>query len=402
MTQEEQAAALEEIRAAVALYGPDVAEYRNLGNIRATLSPDGAYILLNYTEEATFQRRWSPIEQVCRGLVLHIESTTIVALPFPKFFNLNETEATRLENLPAHERFEVTDKLDGSLGILFKDMRHKVRVVTRGSFVSEQAQWAQAYWDENYGPNLLPQGYTLLFEIIYPENRIVLNYSKDQAGLYLLGARDNRTGHDFSHHDLVDFAKHSGFKLVGVHHLFPDLAHIAGFIPDIKGIEGVVIRFESGLRVKLKTDEYVQLHKLISRLTPKTVLDLLKIGDEAFHAYAIQLPDELQATARRYEQTIKRFTTREFKEALDFVETVRPQLEREWEDETGTALADPRSLKAAFARRAKTYLDPAERAVAFAIYDHKPVRLLLLKQVNLVELFGAEAEADELETIEAA
>jgi hypothetical protein len=163
-----------------------------------------------------------------------------------------------------------------------------------------------------------------------------------------------------------------------------------------------VIRFERGLRVKLKTEEYIALHRIISRLTPKTVLELLKLGDEAFHEYAVQLPDELQATARRYEQTIKRFMTQQFAAARAFVETVRPQLVTEWTDETGTALADPRSIRADFARRVNEYLEPAYRSLAFAIYDDKPVRQLLLKQVNLEKLFGLEALAEALVLEEAA
>jgi RNA ligase len=401
MTQHEEKEALQQIRAAVALYGRDVKQYQNLGNIRAVLSPDGDYVLLNYTEEATYERTWSPVERVCRGLVLHIESTTIVALPFPKFFNLNEVEETRFDNLP-NESFEVTTKMDGSCGIVWRDLEGRMRISTRGSFVSEQAEWAQRYWDEHYGPDRLPADTTLLFEIIYPENRVVLKYRPEEAGLYLIGGRLNNLGTDYSYSALAILAKASGFKTVPRHHIL-DLAGFVEVLPGLIGMEGVVIRFRNGLRVKLKTEEYVQLHKLISGLTPKRALDLLKQGGEAFHAYAIQLPDELQATARGYAAKINRVILAYFWVARERYQSILdlsdlPAVSRDAPDFEQQA----RARRKFVAQQIQTQVEPNLRPLVWALYDNKPIRQLLLKQIDLVRLFGPEAVEAETRLAEAA
>ena len=59
------------------------------------------------------------------------------ATPFPKLFNYGEF-GIALPDAP----FEVFDKLDGSLGIVFHDGA-RWRVVTKGAFDSAQARWAQ-------------------------------------------------------------------------------------------------------------------------------------------------------------------------------------------------------------------------------------------------------------------
>jgi RNA ligase len=65
--------------------------------------------------------------------------------------------------------------MDGSLGILYK-VDGKPYLATRGSFVSDQAVAGTAMLHERYGDYEFEDGFTYLFEIIYPENRIVIDY----------------------------------------------------------------------------------------------------------------------------------------------------------------------------------------------------------------------------------
>ena len=44
----------------------------------------------------------------------------------------------------------------------------------------------------------------------------------------------------------------------------------------IDNFEGFVVEFDSGMRVKVKLDEYVYLHRLLTQLTPKSIWDLLR------------------------------------------------------------------------------------------------------------------------------
>jgi len=125
--------------------------------------------ICNYTPAAQYSKDlvWGEELAWCRGLIYNVDTMEIVALPFKKFWNFSDERhpETMPENLP-HDIPLVTDKLDGSLGILF-EWKGQNFVATRGSFHSEQATWA-TNWLRNRYPRLqLPKGYTLLVEIIF-------------------------------------------------------------------------------------------------------------------------------------------------------------------------------------------------------------------------------------------
>jgi RNA ligase len=72
---------------------------------------------------------------MARGLILNLAGGRIAAAPFPKFFNWSEladAERERLGRLAA-SGFDVFEKLDGSLGIIFGH-GDRWRVATRGRF----------------------------------------------------------------------------------------------------------------------------------------------------------------------------------------------------------------------------------------------------------------------------
>lgn len=103
------------------------------------------------------------------------------------FFNLGEHQGP----LPTSP-FRVLDKLDGSLGILY-GLGSQQGIATRGSFTSDQAKRATGIFLARYRNYQPPQGTTAVFEIIYPENRIVVDYAQE-SDLYHLGLVDNATG----------------------------------------------------------------------------------------------------------------------------------------------------------------------------------------------------------------
>jgi RNA ligase len=149
--------------------------------------PAAPLFIYNYTPKAQYERVWNDVTLQCRGLILDGEGA-VVARPFRKFFNLEE-----VGSLPA-EPFEVYEKLDGSLGILYW-LGDEAYLATRGSFASEQSRRANQILQARYRHVLprLDRGHTYLFEIIYPENRIVVNYG-GREDLVLLAVVDTATG----------------------------------------------------------------------------------------------------------------------------------------------------------------------------------------------------------------
>src|SRR6185369_15422771 len=122
------------------------------------------------------------------------------ARPFAKFFNHGQPGAPGID---LTEPVAVSDKADGSLGILYPDGAGWA-VATRGSFASDQARHATALLATRYPDFTPPPGLTVLFEIIYPANRIVLDY-QGLDDLVLLGAVDIATGRSFGPEAVPDW-----------------------------------------------------------------------------------------------------------------------------------------------------------------------------------------------------
>ena len=165
-----------------------------LGLVSARTSDDGALTIYNYTDSAMYTPgAWdNPAVRQCRGVIVDT-SGRVIARPWAKFFNHGQTEAGVLD-LAAP--VEVTDKMDGSLGVLYLDAAGGPSVATRGSFTSDQAAHATAVLRERYGMTRIDQTLTVLVEIIYPGNRIVCDYG-DLDDLVLLGSVGIETGHYF-------------------------------------------------------------------------------------------------------------------------------------------------------------------------------------------------------------
>jgi len=94
--------------------------------------------IYNYSRMCQYEGKWDHITLACRGLILDNEGN-VIAKPFPKFFNYEELEGLKFrESKIPNEPFEVFEKMDGSLGIVF-NYDGKWHVATKGSFTSEQA-----------------------------------------------------------------------------------------------------------------------------------------------------------------------------------------------------------------------------------------------------------------------
>ena len=221
---------------------------------------DNDLYIANYTPKVQYEKLWTPELMQCRGLIFKNDGT-IMARPFPKFFNLEE-----LDSIP-DEPFQVFEKMDGSLGILYW-MDNMPFIATRGSFNSEQALAGTHMLYEQYSFlfDKLNRSHTYLFEIIYPANRIVVDYG-NMRDLVLLAVIDTQTGEEQPLPDI-------GFTRVKEY----DPQFVKGEPTENK--EGFVYRFKSGLRVKVKFEEYVRLHRIITGVSTKTVWEALATGTE--------------------------------------------------------------------------------------------------------------------------
>lgn len=252
------------------------------GNIARRYHPQYPELaILNYTEKAAFARAWDNETRTCRGLIYNTETLEVLARPFSKFHNFDEPEAPTIGL--DRELYHWANKEDGSLGILYRDPTGYPRIATRGSFSSEQAlrgteilhasglAWV---FDER-----ITAGYTPLFEIIYPENRIVLDYGK-RVQLIQLGSVRISDGAFFPVPNKEERT---------LRQLLEDVSR--------PNAEGWVAWANQHTAVKIKQSDYVELHRIVTGLNRKSVWRALKEGEPTFKALIEQLPDELYAWA---------------------------------------------------------------------------------------------------------
>lgn len=237
--------------------------------------------IYNYTDKVQWEGLWDDITLMSRGLVVD-NLGNIVARPFKKFFNLSEgrTEVT--------DSYDIFEKLDGSLGILFF-YGGKWILASRGSFTSEQAKKGKKLLDKYCDYSELDKNNTYCFEIIYPENKIVVEYNGFE-GCILTAIFNTETGEEKPTYGHLCAKKFNiDTPLNKLHEVIKETD------------EGYVIRFSNGERCKIKGAEYLRLHKTMSEMSTTAVWDCLRNGDSILSVLD-GYPDEWYQTVKDYEE----------------------------------------------------------------------------------------------------
>lgn len=212
------------------------------------------------------------IRRECRGLVFDLDGN-IINRRYHKFFNVNERDETRFENVDLTKPHVILDKLDGSMvspcyvkghirwmtkmGITDTSMEAETFVATHRDYV-------------NFAEFALSVNKTPVFEWCSNKNRIVLAYPEDN--LVLTAIRDNVTGLYESYENLRRLVTAWNIPLVKAYDY--KSADILDIVRAMEDAEGVVIRFDDGHMLKVKADWYVLRHKSKDAITrEKNVLD---------------------------------------------------------------------------------------------------------------------------------
>jgi RNA ligase len=247
--------------------------------------------LYNYSRECQFDKKWDMFTKMCRGLVLDFDGN-IVSRPFDKIFNFEELDGT-FSRIP-NEDYEVYDKYDGSL-LIVSIYNDNLLVHTRGSFASDQSIIGLDMINNNKNLKnyiLANPKLTFLFEIIYPENKIVLDYG-DSKMLVLLTTINKITGEDKIPYDFIGCNTVNPLPKMS----FKELKSL-----NLTNKEGFVIKFTpSNFRMKIKFENYIELHRLRSNFSMKTMFDVLYTqGWDALWKSCTELPDEFYKQAQTY------------------------------------------------------------------------------------------------------
>jgi len=252
--------------------------------IIANKHPEYDIWILNYSPKAQSKKFWNEYTITCRGLIINANGD-ILARPFQKFKNIEEYKSDEIDMT---QEYEIFDKVDGSLIILFYYSKiKKWMVASRGSFISEQILQTIRMINPKLH-NILDKKCTYLFEIIYPENRIVVDYG-DKKELILLCRIETSTGNELEYNTLYEkyskyFAIIKKFKIK-----INNLAELKKLEEENR--EGFVVRFKNGFRVKIKFNEYIRLQGIVTNVSNIVVWEHLK-NNYDFDALLDRVPDE--------------------------------------------------------------------------------------------------------------
>lgn len=132
---------------------------------------------------------------------------------------------------------------------------------------------------------------------MFGKNRIVVQY--DFEGLVLLGSINNETGEELDIHKL---SLDESFLLCKTYDGFDDFTQIKKLIKDNE--EGFVIKFSNNDRVKIKSEEYCRLHKILTGVSNVVIWEHLSEGrnfDELLDRIPDEMYDYIKATIKELE-----------------------------------------------------------------------------------------------------
>jgi RNA ligase len=333
-------------------------KYLEEGLVMKQIHPTLPLTIWNYTPKVQYENLWDEVTLMCRGLVTDNDGN-IVARPFKKFFNIEEGKHI------STKEFEVFEKMDGSLGIMFKYNGLMV-CATRGSFTSEQSVWMNKFADEYNYQNIIVDGFTYLFELIFPQNRIVVDYG-NQERMVLLGIIKTESGEEVPYDDIF----FDGWDVVEKYDGVKDYTTLKNMVKN--NHEGFVVRFSNGDRMKVKGEEYIRLHKIMTNISTTSVWEILSNGGK-IEDFLNNVPDEFYEKIKNYVGELKY----SFYQISEYCGKRHDGFRYgKYNDRY------PEPTKKEFAEFVNENVNPPElRAVMFKMWDKKPYKPVIWKLIK--------------------
>lgn len=258
---------------------------------------------------------WDGFYKECRSLVIDVENENIVICPFKKFRNLNECDETSLESVQKKiakaKCVEISEKIDGSMQTA--NFYNNEIIMAGAQAINPENSWRlqdgikRISSDLNYCKMIKDNpNWTFIFEYISLKDAHVVKYTKEQEGMYLIGIRDNLTGEQFSYKFLLEIARiYNIEKIPQIYQqtLEDVLNEIDKYTSDQR--EGVVL-FIDGFQVKIKYDDYVKIHRILS-LVSSVNLIIQHYADGTFDDLIAKIPEAYRAKTLAIKQLIHNY-----------------------------------------------------------------------------------------------
>lgn len=225
----------------------------------------GAYSVIDYVIE-NFPKLDEPFGDIlreCRGITFRNSDGRIVRRPLRKFFNYGQGPDPL--KLDLHEPHVILEKVDGSLlspfligdGLLWGTRKGETEVSAMTTeFLKNNPQY------EEFSRELCESEWTPCFEFMSRKNRIVIDYGKEDR-MVLLAIRDMYTGDYMSYGCMSRIAQANDIEVVKtLDSSYMSMEALSTDVKNMTGIEGYVVAFDDGIRIKLKCEEYCFAHRV--------------------------------------------------------------------------------------------------------------------------------------------
>ena len=283
--------------------------YANYSNVFSGESED--------TFQFKFENFWNLYDgfyRECRSIVIDIKNDKLVLVPFKKFMNLNENEETSIENIQNKiknaKTIEFSDKLDGSMQ---SATYYKGKIIMSGSQsldVNNSWRLEDGYRMLNENDNYIDMiiehpNLTFIFEYISIKDAHVVNYNKEQEGLYLIGIRNNINGEEASYDKVTLMADIYFVKTTTIFN--KTLEQVVNELEDKKSneAEGFVLNID-GYKVKIKYSDYCNMHKILSNISSVNLI-IKNIADNTFDDMVSKIPKAYRERVLKTSEKIYRY-----------------------------------------------------------------------------------------------
>lgn len=322
---------------------------------------------------------WTNSNLRFRSVIVDESTGDVLCQGFPKFFNFGQSPEL-YEGPFNHDDWYLSEKIDGSLTCV-TSVDGNLSVRTRGSFNALSHSTSHEFYKifEIYPKlktlALLNPDKTFLFEYCSPNYVIVINHQA--LSFYFLGIIDKQTGRLEDYPSIQDVAIKNDFiytPLYNTSHVHArDLNGIVSEIKVRRGSEGVVLSYNNGQnRVKIKSDEYLHLHRIVSGFSSvSNVVDLfLDMGAPSEEDFMLALK---RKTDYEFSVSVKSIVSGvciKYKNLMEKIEEVASFVKN-----------SNFSTRKEFAIAVNAKYKPPYNGMAFTLMDKKKIENLTIKKV---------------------
>ena len=266
-----------------------------ISSLHIDISSEGDLMIFNYGKPELYDIDFSnPIVQEARGIIINVNTLEVICWPFRKFGNWQESYADKIDWSSAR----VQEKIDGSIIKLYY-YNNKWNWATNGNIYAEKAN--ANYSDKSF-IEIIESAYnyrfidfdklnkdnTYIFELVSFDNRIVIAY--EMTKLFHIGTRNNKTGEELIEDIGIDKPKE--YPLRTFDEAVAAAAKLNEGCADVEH-EGFVVVDKNWNRIKIKTQEYFDVHHATNNfsLTKRRIIKHILNGRDEARVLKEEVPE---------------------------------------------------------------------------------------------------------------